>query len=200
LLTNALVHRLKREHAGLSQKDATEALAEVHDRRYQRACSLVSQAHSLQSFLTQRHQLAGFIAEHFIPLLGPNAFLDVAVPICGAGTKLQGLPVPKRARFVPFEDELPARPIKNSLALQIPKAVASGLLSLALYAAVKKNNLPVSVDAFVSRVLRLGGPLLAGQRAGYGGCIQVFGNLVPALVAWLIESHRCGNRVSVLSW
>lgn len=124
LLTNALVRALKTTPDCLSDEAAARVLAEVHDHRYERAKELVAQAHTLQALLSQRSRFSGLITKHIIPLFGPNAFVDVAVPICVAGAKVDGLVVPTRPRFVPFEDELPARPIKGALVLRSAKMLA----------------------------------------------------------------------------
>ncbi|KIL85044.1 hypothetical protein FAVG1_11917 [Fusarium avenaceum] len=147
LLVNALVRQLKVNSQGLSGTQIETALAEVHDLRYERSKQLVAQAHTLQMVVSQRVPFAGLI-KRILPCLGPTAFCDVVVPICTAAPKIEGIPVPRRPHFVPFEDELPAKPIKGDLVRRVPWVLASASLGALLYASIGKYDIRAGTAIF----------------------------------------------------
>ncbi|KAL3418739.1 FAD binding domain-containing protein [Phlyctema vagabunda] len=189
LLVNALMEKLKASTGKLSSEQVESALAEVHTHRFERAQRLVREANTLQLTLSQRRPFSGLIMKYLAPLVGPNAFVDVVIPICVEATKIQGIPVPERVLFVPFEDELPVKPLKNAALLTIPWAMTSALFGLFLLAT--SNNT-------VAKLLR--GYLEPETTAIDGQVLLFMINLVPLLVVWLIEAHRYGNSLSPLSW
>ncbi|KAK2672643.1 hypothetical protein RAB80_012722 [Fusarium oxysporum f. sp. vasinfectum] len=199
LLVNALVRQLKLSPQGLSDSQIDSALSEVHALRYERAKRLVEQAHSLQMMISQRFPFARFIFKHLISLFGQDAFIDIVTPICCEATRIQGIPVPKRPHFVPFEDELPAKPIKGGLVRRVPWVLATGTLGLSLFAALKSKDLGAGTGVFYSTLQQWGaGGLLAkvvGQSSAAG-----LASLIPVLSAWLIEGSRRGNSLNPLSW
>ncbi|KAF5688574.1 hydroxylase [Fusarium denticulatum] len=198
LLVNALVRQLKLNPQGLSDSQIDSALSEVHTLRYERSKRLVEQAHSLQMMISQRFPLARFIFKPLISLFGPNAFIDVVTPICCEATRIQGIPVPRRPHFVPFEDELPAKPIKSGIARRVPWALATGALGLSLFAALKKKGLGSGTGVLYSFLQQWGAGGLLGKVIGQSSAI-VLANLVPVLSSWLIEGSRRGNSLNPLS-
>lgn len=182
LLVNALLRKLERSPERLSGEAIASAVSEVQTRRYQRAKRLVYEAHMLQLLISHRLPFSNLILKCVVPLLGLNVFVDVVVLACIKAPRIEKLPVPKRSRLVPFEDELPAAPIENACALWIPWALASGLLGLLLGAATCHPSL---LDQ------------LYGNKPAAG--IVILTNLVPIFVAWLVESRRHGNNKCPLS-
>ncbi|KAI7779534.1 hypothetical protein LA080_000723 [Diaporthe eres] len=115
LLGNALTDMLEKNPKP-SEAEVESALAQVHINRHKRAVDLVSQAHKLQMIVTGRSPASKLVTEYLMPILGPEAFLKVVIPIAAASQRIKRLPVPKRFRIVPFNDELPAPPITNRAA------------------------------------------------------------------------------------
>ncbi|KAF5554243.1 hydroxylase [Fusarium mexicanum] len=199
LLVNALVRQLKLSPEGLSDPQINTALSEVHALRYERAKSLVEQAHSLQMMISQRFPFARFIFKPLVSLFGPDAFIDIVTPICCEATRIQGIPVPKRPHFVPFEDELPAKPIKGGLARRVPWVLATGTLGLSLFAALKNKDIGSGTGVLYNVLQQWGAGGLLGKivrQTSTAGLI----NLVPILSTWLIEGSRRGNSLNPLSW
>ncbi|KAF5643640.1 hydroxylase [Fusarium sp. NRRL 25303] len=199
LLVNALVRQLKLTPQGLSDSQIDSALSEVHALRYERAKGLVDQAHSLQMMISQRFPLARFIFKHLISLFGPDAFIDIVTPICCEATRIQGIPVPRRPHFVPFEDELPATPIKSGLARRVPWALGAGTLGLSLFAALKNKDFGAGTGALYSVLQQWGSGGLLGKVAGQSS-VTGLASLTPVISSWLIEGSRRGNSLNPLSW
>jgi hypothetical protein len=199
LLVNALVRQLKLSPEGLPDSQIDSALSEVHALRYERAKRLVEQAHSLQMMISQRFPLTRFIFKPLVSLFGPSAFIDIVTPVCCEATRIQGIPVPKRPHFVPFEDELPVKPIKGSLARRVPWVLATGTPGLSLFAALKNKDLGSGTGVLYSILKQLGAGGLLGKVVGQTS-VAGLANLVPVLSGWLIESSRRGNSLNPLSW
>ncbi|KAG7432175.1 FAD-dependent monooxygenase andE [Fusarium oxysporum f. sp. raphani] len=199
LLVNALVRQLKLSPQGLSDSQIDSALSEVHALRYERAKRLVEQAHSLQMMISQRFPFARFIFKHLISLFGQDAFIDIVTPICCEATRIQGIPVPKRPHFVPFEDELPAKPIKGGLVRRVPWVLATGTLGLSLFAALKSKDLGAGTGVFYSTLQQWGAGGLLAKVAGESPAAGLV-HLIPVLSTWLIEGSRRGNSIIPLSW
>ncbi|KAJ4129640.1 hypothetical protein NW754_003922 [Fusarium falciforme] len=194
LLVNALVRHLRSSPQGLSGDQVDAALSEVHALRYERAKRLVEQAHMLQSMISQRFIFSRVLLKYLIPFFGQDAFVDIVVPICCEATRIHGIPVPKRSHFVPFEDELPAKPIKGDLIRRIPWLLASGSLGVLLYASLSKLNIEAG------NLQQLGNGGILGRLTGQGLGASLVTSLIPTLSTWLIEASRHGNTLNPLSW
>ncbi|RKL28325.1 hypothetical protein BFJ72_g12556 [Fusarium proliferatum] len=199
LFVNALVRQLKLSPQGLSDSRIDSALSEVHTLRYERAKGLVEQAHSLQMMISQRFPFARFIFKHLIPIFGPDAFIDIVTPICCEATRIQGIPVPRRPHFVPFEDELPAKPIKSGLARRVSWVLATGTLGLSLFATLKTKDFGARTGALYSVLQQWGSGGLLGKVVGQSS-VTGLASLTSVLSSWLIEGSRRGNSLNPLSW
>ncbi|CAJ0548379.1 Ff.00g019920.m01.CDS01 [Fusarium sp. VM40] len=198
LLVNALVRQLKLSPQGLSGAQIETALAEVHDLRYERSKQLVAQAHTLQMVVSQRVPFAGLI-KRLLPCLGPTAFCDVVVPICTAAPKIEGIPVPRRPHSVPFEDELPAKPIKGDLVRRVPWVLASASLGALLYASIGKYDIRAGTAIF-DIFHRLGNGGLLATQTGRNSIGSIVASMIPTLSTWLVEGFRNRSVLDPLSW
>ncbi|KAJ3545296.1 hypothetical protein NM208_g2580 [Fusarium decemcellulare] len=200
LLVNALMRQLQSTPQGLSSTQIETVLAEVHALRYERAKRLVEQAHSLQMMVSQRYPLARFLFKHLLPFFGPTAFVDIVVPICCAAPRIEGIPVPERPHFVPFEDELPAKPIKGDLVRRVPWMLASGSLGVLAFAALGKKSIGAGPGAVSNVLQQWGAGGILANLTGQSPTAGLVANLIPALSTWLIEGSRNGNSLNPLSW
>lgn len=197
LLVNSIVEQLDSSPQGLSETQVEAALAKIHTLRYERSCDLVSEAHTLQKISSQRMPLAS-LYQYLVPYFGPTWFADVVVPICSAAPKIEGVPVPHRPHCVPFEDELPAKPVKGKLARRAPWTIACGL-GISAYFMFGKNSLQEATG--VSEVLKQWGTGGAvAQSVGLESAASLAISLIPTLSAWLVEGSRNRSALDPLSW
>ncbi|KAH7128858.1 hypothetical protein EDB81DRAFT_906532 [Dactylonectria macrodidyma] len=200
LLVNALVRQLRSSPQGLSGAQVDTALAEVHALRYERAKRLVAQAHFLQTMISQRFAFSGFLLKYLIPFFSQDAFVDIVVSICSEATRIEGIPVPERPHFVPFEDELPAKPIKGSLARRVPWMFASSSFAVLLYASLRKVDIEPKTGVLYNALQQWGAGGLLAQFTGQCSRSSLVTSLIPTLSTWLIEGSRRGNNLNPLSW
>ncbi|CCF41015.1 FAD binding domain-containing protein [Colletotrichum higginsianum] len=213
ILTNALTDMLERNPKSQSAAVVEEALAQVHANRHARAKDLVASGHQLQQVLTGRSPVSKPVINYLIPLMKEDGFLGTAVPICKASHHVHRLPMPNRPRLVPFDDELPARPLNNKTASKVVTLLAFGSLAALLARSGGLAHLSTLLDGFWSQA-RLASAGVSGVSLaqGFSGLpsivsagsliqdVQFRSNLFSALAIWLAEGHRVGNRLSVLLW
>ncbi|ROV93606.1 hypothetical protein VMCG_08112 [Cytospora schulzeri] len=214
VLTNALVKMLDQYPDHPSTQHIESALAKAQELRHERAILLMNFAHSIQGFLWK---MKSPIGERFVRLF--MSFMDPVTQsnLFGAsvvdGPRLDGIPVPRRPRAIPYTDELPARPVKGNLASWLPAIFTAMLLALValLRTATSSPFSIATVDRPVSKFAdeRLSTPATDGLTIGvsaillpsfhgFDGQYRV-AMLAPTLVVWFVESHRLGNRLSPMS-
>lgn len=194
-----------------SEAEVESALAQVHINRHKRAVDLVAQAHQLQMIVTGRSPVSNLVTEYLMPLLGPEAFLKIAIPIAAASQRIKKLPVPKRFRIVPFNDELPAPPITNKATYWAPWILAAGSLAVLLRQTAQPSTCSAIGDSFRALQALLPSPegglhvsrklvesvISAENRVE---TMRLQANLFTTLALWLVEGNRNGNRLAVITW
>lgn len=194
-----------------SEAEVESALAQVHINRHKRAVGLVSQAHQLQMIVTGRSPLSKLVTSYVMPILGPEAFLKIAIPIAAASQRIKRLPVPKRSRLVPFNDELPAPPITDKVAYWAPWILTVGSVAALLHQTAQPSTCSAIVDSFralqtllpaTQGDLRASRSWVAPVMSAENGVetIRLGANLFTTLALWLVEGNRHGNQLAVITW
>lgn len=210
LLVNALTDILERNPKP-SEAEVESALAQVHINRHERAVNLVSQAHQLQMIVTGRSPVSKLVTEFLMPILGPEAFLKIAIPIAAASQRIKRLPVPKRFRLVPFNDELPAPPIVDKAAYWAPWILTVGSLAVLLHQTAQPSTCVAIAESFSALQALLPGPQgdphasrkLVASVISAGNTVETLRlqtNLFTTLALWLVEGNRHGNRLAFITW
>lgn len=194
--------------------------AATQAKREPRAWKLVHASHAEQSTAA----LEGAITEAFLNLLGPHMSVDQKVnpwtTNIEAGHRLEMLPVPKRARFVPFQDELPATPLASS-GKDIKILTAAALLMLFGVAQVSlvlhpdiflpSNTFQGSplkesftgipaIDVFLhALVYCFSEPVAGASPHQHLQCVYFLINLLPVVFIMTVESYRNGSWLSPVS-
>lgn len=146
-----------------------------------------------------------------MPLLGPETFLKIAIPIAAASQRIKRLPVPKRSRLVPFNDELPAQPIINKAAYWAPWILTAGSLAVLLHQTAQPSTCVAIVDSFRALQALLPSPQgdlhasrkLVASIISAGNTVETLRlqtNLFTTLALWLVEGNRHGNKLAVITW
>ncbi|KAK7217804.1 hypothetical protein V2G26_005807 [Clonostachys chloroleuca] len=98
----------------LKTKELEEVLERTQTSRHARAEKIVHAAHRHQRINAYENPLISTIITGYIfPLAGPEQILTRMSWNLIAATHLKNLPIPKRARMIPYNDELPALPFSN---------------------------------------------------------------------------------------
>ncbi|KAJ0355425.1 hypothetical protein COL154_011356 [Colletotrichum chrysophilum] len=213
LLGNAIAELLEKypDVDQLSTDLVEGAVAQVHAIRYHRAKKLVSEGHNLQQILTGRSPFSKIVTQYLVPILKEDGFLNVALPIFKAGPRVEKLAMPKRARLVPFDDELPAKPITARAVLRVATILSAGSFAALLYQSgglayfsTFRDVMQTQTKLFLAAVAagssaRLS-PYDASRRSPFHSPHLGVDGLFSTLTLGLVEGHRVGNRLSVLLW
>lgn len=213
-LANQLKRRLDASAGRLSARDVESVFRDTQAVRFERAKKFVKFSHEQQDFNAPTGSL-GFLGIHMAPwLLSEEIITEMQVQMAVDAVRIEGLPVPFHPHFIPWTDELPAKPIKHSW---IPRAiVALALLTLtygAGYGIREMKNLPESflghpfrefytgnqgVDGLLRLLARVfslvvGSPDLQTRlQIAYFLLI-----MTPMVLIWMVEAHRRGNLQTI---
>ncbi|KAJ0116051.1 hypothetical protein J7T55_004996 [Diaporthe amygdali] len=224
-LVNVLLE--KRDSRGgnldnLSGKEIEEVFSRVLDIRHERAKLFVKQAHQMQSLFANEKPLVTKVLMRLDKIKGIDASVDRLGSICRPAVRINKLPVPKRARIVPFDDELPAKPIEPKALLPVQLLIVVAMIFL-LFISVVTLRIPFGRPPIwgrdgplVDRLWIRGAPALNeltnfivstfSLQVGVpdiGPKIHItnffLGQLTSYVLIWIIESYRAGNKGTLIS-
>jgi hypothetical protein len=203
----------------LTDSDIESIFQHVQTSRKPRAKSLVALAHRQQEVNSSyRPWVTDLIWNVMAPVMGQEfALRHVALPILG-GSRLKVLPLVKRPRLVPYDDERPAKPWGIWLSV-LPWTIFVGNMVFLLYVASKTGQLdpagfavwdgkssmaPWTADSgatfIVSRLMsRVSGVL---ETTGTAERLQLgyfLLQLVSPVMFYLVEGYRSGHCGSPLA-
>ncbi|KUI71629.1 FAD-dependent urate hydroxylase [Cytospora mali] len=216
VLTNALVKMLDQHPDRQSMQQIEAALAEAQEARHERATLMKDASHSMQVFFwkIKKTPFGELLVRTILRLVDPVMKVQRIGGNGDGGLKLRGIPLPKRARAIPYTDELPSKPIKGRKASWLPALLATALLVLLslLSTATSSPDTPAiateeptseiaddglltnstgDVPVLITKSMKLGPGIAGGQ--------YLLGTFAPTLIVWFVESRRLGNRLSLIS-
>lgn len=183
---------------------------------------MVEDGHKQSAFSALETPLYEFIARNIISLTGPDGFLSMFSDAAVSAERLPMLPMPKRPRFEPYQDELPAKPLP---VYHISSKIAAVIFGILLFVAKKAmwinfdllggdNDAPTFVGAPLRTYYTGIGPvdeMLATLSACFGDSVHghdpshpiqlayLLTLLLPVLIIWTVEGYRASNRLNTLS-
>ncbi|KAK7706600.1 hypothetical protein SLS64_007431 [Diaporthe eres] len=224
-LVNVLLE--KRDSRGgnldnLSDKEIEEVFSRVLDIRHERAKKFVKEAHQTQWLMAKESPLLSKILMRLDSIKGLDTGIDRLGSICRPAVRINKLPIPKRPRAIPYDDELPANPIHSKANLFVQLLTVGAMLFL-LAISVLTLRIPFDRPAIwgrdgplVDRVWYSGAPalneftnFLASAFSLQVGVSDVgpkihianffLGQLTSYVLIWIIESYRAGNKGSLIT-
>lgn len=224
-LVNVLLE--KRDSRGgnldnLSDKEIEEVFSRVLDIRKERAKEFVKEAHQMQAFMAKEKPLLSKILLRLDKMKGLEAGINRMGSICRPAVRIDKLPVPKRPRAVPYDDELPAKPIRSKANLFLQLLIVGAMLFLLIISA-----LTLRIPFERAPIWGRDGPLV--DREWFRGApalndftnflistfsLQVgvpdvgpkiheanffLGQLTSYVLIWIVESYRAGNKGTLIS-
>ncbi|CAI6339934.1 unnamed protein product [Periconia digitata] len=185
-LVNALLEKRASHTKGLTNLndvDVIEILRNTEIARHDRAEWVVTSSHQQQSLMASEKRILSKIFWSFlIRLKGNEAVIDIFSQSFISASRLKALPLKKRPRSIPYEDELPARPVKTWKVLDI---TVFGFLGWLLVAWIRNQTSEISSTHIGSR-----SP--AHQ-------LYVISQIIPSMLIPIVESYRSGNEGSPLA-
>lgn len=120
---------------GLTDDDFNNMFTGIRSLRYERVKGLQNEAKQMASVFSLKGFLTQYIAPLVIIVMGQQGQLGKFATNWVGGVILKHLPKPKRRHAIPWNDELPAQPIKSVSGERVIKFLATSTLLISFYAA-----------------------------------------------------------------
>ncbi|KAG9231680.1 putative monooxygenase [Amylocarpus encephaloides] len=188
---------------GLTDEDVKYIFTEMQAARHERAEQIVGGSRSQQSLVAYEKPLTSTLIFQFLaPLKGDEGFLAQFASLMMGGTRLKKLAIKNRPRSIPFTDELPAQPLKESRLVQM---IFSGLMAYLLLIAVKTLRRPSSRLDLWDRGAQMMplSPSLEFVGDDPERVLYVFhlsSQLISPILICIIEGYRLGNIGTILAF
>ncbi|KAI8724340.1 FAD-binding-3 domain-containing protein [Fusarium sp. LHS14.1] len=203
-------HLLSKMNLNWSDSEIDAAFSVAQNDRHDRVSWLVADAHEYQ----QRHALATPLwrgVARVLPLfINGDAAFHISAQKCVGASRLDGLPVVKRQHSVPYDDELPKKPLRPTWLLTGLEVMTQGIL----YRLSNKLLLPLQVPTtFEGAPLRdnytgigsvdkistvlvsvFGVPLAGHSKAGLVQWVSFTPLLLSTTFDWTTEAYRAGAK------
>ncbi|QGA18409.1 hypothetical protein EYB26_006094 [Talaromyces marneffei] len=185
--------------SGMTSKDIAAIFTEAQASRYERAEQIVAYAHLQQSLTAYEKPLISKLTwEYLMPSKGPYGLIDMFSDQFIDSARLKYLSVKKRARVLPYADELPSSPLKRVRLIQIVFTlwmVYSAFMAYELSQSQKPrtDGLATQNNRFLS---------LSMQSNPENRVLQNYyflSNLISPILIYIIEGYRLGTRNTILA-
>ncbi|KAI6353446.1 hypothetical protein MCOR25_008993 [Pyricularia grisea] len=216
-LANALAPALDglKGSSRLSEAEIEAVFRETQTVREKRAEFLKQDAKKQQAFNAPGSSFGLLITRLVSPLLSTEDTIENTALGCIDGVRVQRLPVPFRRRFLPFIDELPAKPIKS---LRLPRLVVAlimaALVRMAGHGIVQIDGLPntflgqpfrttFTSNPVVDKILLMVTKIFASGLSSpipeqYLQMVYFLPVLAPVVLIWAVEANRRGHQHNIL--
>ncbi|XXH02442.1 hypothetical protein Hte_008817 [Hypoxylon texense] len=205
---------------GASSEEVETIGRKMQDARHDRAQFLVGAAHARQAlFAGENPTVSRLVLKGVLPYLGQSMALDEVIRRFTPGSRLNKLPVPFRPRQIPYDVELPAKPLRSAAA-SIPKLLLIVFMLSVLYITTKAWRIPLDDIGDWGGMGPLNRNWLGNngfndllQKTVSAFAYQIFGvgptstlqvtyfmsQLVSPILIWTIEGYRSGNSATPLA-
>jgi hypothetical protein len=135
-LMNHLIPALEKSPTGrLGDAEIKSIFESVQTIRAPRVKSLIKKAHDRQRLEAMETPLLRLVAQYVVPKVGLSRVIASWIPIYCPAISLHHLPIPRRPRAVPYDDEVKNRDNDKPAFSGVPlvAAVSGVVISLVLY-------------------------------------------------------------------
>jgi hypothetical protein len=205
---NALLRKLDLSKRKLSTKDIQDIFAHAQNAQQERTQGVLTRGTMLQQSDAMESPLAPLIVKYLVPHITDDAALAIVGVNAAGGQRIESIPMPNRYRYVPYDDELPAKPLKSASVVNLGFALAQIFLfylaSLPAERSEFLNAFPSNATAgpYADTVLKyllpedgesVDKPLLLLQQPSLL-------SFLPIMLIWNLEGYRRGNKGSLWAW
>ena len=208
-----MISRLDASSDRLTDEQIESAFSEVQSLRQDRAQQAVDIAKDVQSVEAMQVPGASLMVKIMLPLLTKDMRLERQSGVIVDAVRVDNLPMPYREHYVPYVDELPAKPIRKAKFSKLAVLASfSGLFWLANNGLqvgsrpaefrgqpFKIINTGVSpVDSQLTTIIDAFSMSVASpDPARYLQALYLVASLTPAILIWLVEGYRRGNNQTI---
>jgi hypothetical protein len=203
---NALLSKLGQSPGHLSTNDFQDIFSKAQHDQENRTAHLIDHATKMQDFDAMESIFAPLIVRFVIPNLTDDAALAIVGANTVQGQRIKYLPVPKRDRYVPYEDELPVKPLNI---YHIDKLFSMNLHALLFYLAYSSSSFSqhltrslsvMILDPYLNIIAEYFVPTIRESGDHHENSSYSTLSSILLILMWNIEGHRRGNMASLGSW
>jgi hypothetical protein len=178
---------------GLRTEELARAFHQVESTRLRRAKTVVKAAHLQQALFAHESPIMSYLVNNWaMPFLGSEQLLIRNGALMLGAPHIKTLPVPHRARAIPFGDELPAKRISNA-----KSKVAWLTLLVIMAASLILTGFTYSSDRFFDATSVWPLDASISERVSL---LYSASHLISPLLIYSIEGHRVGNQLTPLAF
>lgn len=221
-LVNALM-RMKQKRggslAGLQDTEIQDIFSQTQRARHQRAEMVLDLSHQYQAINAYESPMLSFIFHYVVGHLASEEYSHaVFADMFCRGSSLEFAPKPHRPHVIPFENELPAKPVPK----MVSRAVLSGFIGLMFLAIMTAHTafqladvsltwgetVPIAiqwlgegsqVSEWLNRAVSIfSKPLLSEDPAPRVQLAFFLSQLISPILVSTIDGYRAGNGVTLL--
>lgn len=209
VLTSTLVETLQQHPEGLTTAQIHKMFSDIQKQREPRAKEMLHASHMRQHVATISDKVSEVAIHHYVPY---TTLETAQSELCGTVVNcppILCLPKPTRKHYVPYTDELPARPLRGFLPTTVTLAfclvflgilgAARGWVSVPSAVSLWENT---AVNKGLSGIFQLGGAWLelGLQFHTRQTLLNYIANLIPIVYIWTVEGYRNGNQLTIVRW
>jgi hypothetical protein len=190
----------------LTTKDFHHIFAQAQHSQENRTKQLVQSATMKQRADAMESVFAPLTVRFVIPNLTHDEALSMDTARAIAGQRIESLPMPRRDRYIPYNDELPAKPLNKAFLIDFSFALVQLLLSYLAFlpsittkyrAATLGNVVP---DRYLNAIVDYYAPTHGSLADGLSHAPLSGTFFIPIILVWILEGSRRGNVGALCSW
>lgn len=206
MLVNALLNELRQSDHPLSTTDFQRVFAKAQSAQEDRSRELILSATMKQRFDAMQSVFAPLIVKFVMPRLSDDVALSMDSARAITGQRIESLPMPQRKRYVPYNDELPATPLNQTLLVNSCFALAQSVLCFLAYLPASspeswaRDLASIIPKRYLDAIIGASVPPRGIQTDRLPLPPMSLFSFIPVVFIWTLEAHRRGNIGSPWSW
>ncbi|KAL0933330.1 FAD-dependent urate hydroxylase 3 [Colletotrichum truncatum] len=224
LFLNALqteIARTRKGFDGLTEKSIANIFISFQKAQYDRANNVIARAHTAQALASFEQPLLSHLAFNImLPLQNDEQIWAQISSIMSEAVRVERLSVPPRPKAIPFDDELPAKPLKGRL-LRLTGSFLTIGASLTLFFLVVNIQFPFDIvftwggygepldrkwlptkflnDNLLSVVSVCSHPIIDKKPGPEAHLMYLLAQMISPNLIYTIEAYRVGNKGTLLA-
>ncbi|KAI1758575.1 FAD binding domain protein [Hypoxylon sp. FL1150] len=205
---------------GVTSEEIEAVSRKMQDERYEITKFLVNDSHLRQGLFASESPLKTRVALGWIiPLIGQKSMVDDTINRYTQGVRLNELPVPFRPRLIPYDVDLPAKPLSSAVA-GIAKLLLIAFMATMIYITTKAWRMPLEglgdwgdlgplnrnwlgnngFNNFLQKIVSaFAYPMFGSSPTAMLQLTYFLSQLAAPMLVWTIEGYRSGNSLTPLA-
>ncbi|KAK6210531.1 putative secondary metabolism biosynthetic enzyme [Pestalotiopsis sp. IQ-011] len=205
-LVNALLRELRQSNQPLLTRDYIHVFSTAQRAQEDHTRALIKNGTDLQKFDAMESAIAPLIVKFVVPNLTDDAALATIGVNAAQGQRIESLPMPRRDRYIPYDDEKPAKPLNLLFTIGTFFVFVQLLLFCLAYFPISTSKHwfkalgSGALEPYIEDVVKYFTPTSGRPAEAQSTSPVSVMPFMPVLLIWALEGHRRGNLGSPWSW